>query len=121
MTLPKGQILRATLPNGYAMTMYQILLEIGSASGANALLSEEEEDDIKEWVGSHSIGVPGGWFPPDDWRLRAIGNINKLKGAFSPVALAGIVEELLTAEVEEDVDARWRVAKPKEKGTSAGV
>ena len=93
--------------------------------GSRPLLSDKEEKEIKEWVESHTVGVPGRCQvvcagPPDDWRLRALRNLNKFQNAFSGSTLDNIIEELCEADVVEDVDVRWRAAKPKEEGMSAG-
>ena len=120
-TLEPGEILRATLPPGYALTMYAVLHELGAAQcvvNKPVLLNDEEEREIREWVDGDSLGVPGGWFPPDDWRLRALRKVHKFQNAFTGETLSAIMQNLCRADVPEDVDMRWRA--DKEEGGSAG-
>ena len=122
-TLEPGEILRATLPSGYALTMYAVLHELGASQcvvNKPVLLNDEEEREIREWVDGDSLGVPGGWFPPDDWRLRALRKVHKFQNAFTGETLSAIMQNLCRADVPEDVDMRWRADAHKEEGESAG-
>ena len=86
--------------------MYAVLHELGAAQcvvNKPVLLNDEEEREIREWVDGDSLGVPGGWFSPDDWRLRALRKVHKFQNAFTGETLSAIMQNLCRADVPEDV------------------
>ena len=109
--LASGRELRSGLPQGYGFKMLAYLADLGVGTD-QSILSSIEVNGIKDWVSSSDIDVPTGWFGPDPWRLRSLQYVKRHAMVLSDEDLEDIVSDILEADVEDDVDERWRIPAP---------
>ena len=113
----RGGISREDLPVGYAIIMANNLKALGFP-GDECLLNDEQVRDVKDALRTGN-DIPGGYFEPDPWRMRALLNINGIKDALDGQELDDAVNDILAADVEADISEAWAVpAAPSFAGSS---